>query len=111
MEITGAFLQTELKDKGIHVRMEGRMVELLVMVDHSLYRPYVIIECDKPVFYNQLWMALYGMPLSAPPASGSRYWMTSRSSGSRSTLMTAAKRIALSAELNKLWDSAFTTCL
>lgn len=65
MKIPGAFLQTKLKDKDIHVQFEGRMVELLVMIDHSLYRPCVIIERGNPVLYAQLRKELYGMPQSA----------------------------------------------
>lgn len=65
MEISGAFLQTELKDERIHVRFTGRMAELLVMIDPKLYRPHVIMENNKPVLYAELKRALYGMLHSA----------------------------------------------
>lgn len=65
MDIPGAFLQTSLKGERVHVRFEGRMTELLAMIDPQLYRPYIVIEDGKPVLYAELQRALYGMMQSS----------------------------------------------
>lgn len=66
MDIPGAFLQTDL-DEGerIHVRFEGRMAELLTMINPKLYKPNIVVERGKPVLYAELKRALYGMLQSA----------------------------------------------
>eukprot|EP00178_Gracilaria_changii_P013526 TRINITY_DN381_c1_g1_i1.p1 TRINITY_DN381_c1_g1~~TRINITY_DN381_c1_g1_i1.p1 ORF type:complete len:1004 (-),score=118.29 TRINITY_DN381_c1_g1_i1:1292-3985(-) len=61
MDICGAFLQAQLKGERVHVRFEGRMAELLALIDPKLYRPNIIMEKGKPVLYAELQRALYGM--------------------------------------------------
>lgn len=47
------------------VRFEGRMAELLDMIEPSLYHLHVIIEKGKPIRYVDLQNVLYGMLQSA----------------------------------------------
>lgn len=37
VDIPGAFLQTELNDNKVHIRIEGRVAELLAMIGPKLY--------------------------------------------------------------------------
>lgn len=61
VDMPGAFMQTSLKGEKIHIKFEGRMAELLSMIDPKLYRKHIIIEKGKPVLYAELCKALYGM--------------------------------------------------
>lgn len=61
VDLPGAFMQTELDGEKVTIKFEGRMVELLAMIDPKLYRPHVIIERGKPVLYAELCKVLYGM--------------------------------------------------
>lgn len=65
MDVPGAFLQTPLNGEIVIIRMEGRMAELLAMIDPKLYRSNIVIENGKPVLYAELQKALYGMLQSA----------------------------------------------
>jgi hypothetical protein len=58
-DIPGAFMQADMEDI-VHMKMEGRMAELLVKLDPKLYRKYVTIEKGKTVLYVELKKALYG---------------------------------------------------
>jgi hypothetical protein len=44
IDIPGAFMQVDLDDKTIHVRLTGKMVELLLEINHELYEPYLMRE-------------------------------------------------------------------
>ena len=59
VDIPGAFMQAEM-DETVHVRMKGKMAELLVKLDPKLYRKHVQIENGKPVLYVKFLKALYG---------------------------------------------------
>lgn len=61
VDIPGAFMQTDLDGEIIHIKFEGRMAELLAMIDPKLYRQHIIIEKGKPVLYAELCKVLYGM--------------------------------------------------
>lgn len=61
MDIPGTFLQANLGDERVHIKFEGRMAELLAMIEPQLYRQYVVVEKGKPVLYAELKQALYGM--------------------------------------------------
>jgi hypothetical protein len=50
MDIPGAFMQADM-DKLVHMRLDGKMAELLVRVDPSRYEKYVVYENSKPVLY------------------------------------------------------------
>jgi hypothetical protein len=50
VDIPGAFMQADM-DKLVHMRLDGKMAELLVRVDPSRYEKYVVFENGKPVLY------------------------------------------------------------
>ena len=59
LDIPGAFMQVDM-DEVVHMRLEGKMTELLVRIDPTKYQKYVVIENGKPVIYVMLKKALYG---------------------------------------------------
>ncbi len=59
VDVPGAFMQADMDDV-VHLKLEGKMVELLVMIDPELYRPYVHVENGKKVMYFDIRKALYG---------------------------------------------------
>lgn len=66
IDIPGAFLQTDLDpSEQVLIRLDGRMAELLALIDPQIYRPNIVTEGGKPVIYAQLKKALYGMIQSA----------------------------------------------
>jgi translation elongation factor EF-G len=60
IDIPGAFMQWDLDDKRIHVRLTRKMVELLLEIDHELYELYLMQERGEMVMYVKLLKALYG---------------------------------------------------
>jgi hypothetical protein len=58
VDIPGAFMQVDM-DKLVHVKMQGKMAELLVCLDPKLYQKYVFIENGMTVLYIKLQKALY----------------------------------------------------
>jgi hypothetical protein len=60
-EIPGAFLHTET-DEDVIMMLKGRLAELMVMVEPSLYRKYVTTDSKgEPILFVQMHQALYGM--------------------------------------------------
>jgi hypothetical protein len=59
IDIPGAFMQVDM-DELVHMRLEGKMAELLVQIDPSKYEKYTVYENGKPVIYVILRKALYG---------------------------------------------------
>jgi Reverse transcriptase (RNA-dependent DNA polymerase) len=59
VDIPGAFMQADMEDT-VHMKMEGKMAELLVRIDPKLYRKFVQMENGKMVLYVELKKALYG---------------------------------------------------
>ena len=59
VDIPGAFMQVDMDDL-VHMKLEGKMVELLVRIDSNMYKQYVQLEKGKPVLYVELRKALYG---------------------------------------------------
>ena len=57
--IPGAFMQADM-DNIVHMKLKGKMAELLVKVDPKMYRKYVQMEKGKTVLYMELKKALYG---------------------------------------------------
>ena len=47
-------------DEVVHVKLEGAMADIFVMLDPKLYSKYVVIENGKQVQYAVLLKALYG---------------------------------------------------
>ena len=60
VDIPGAFMQVDLDDETIHVRLTGKMVELLLEIDHKMYEPYLVRERGEMIMYAELLKALYG---------------------------------------------------
>ncbi len=65
MDIPGAFLQAE-NDEFVLMLLRGKLAEMMVKIDPSLYRKYVFIgKGQQPMLYVKLNKALYGMLRSA----------------------------------------------
>jgi hypothetical protein len=47
-------------DEVVHVRLQGRMAELLAKLDPALYSKYIVQENGRAVIYVRLLKALYG---------------------------------------------------
>jgi hypothetical protein len=58
VDIPGAFMQADM-DELVHVKLEGKMAELLVMIDPKLYCKHIRIEKGKQILYVELRKALY----------------------------------------------------
>lgn len=61
VDVPGAYLQTELEDEKVIVKFEGRMAELLEMIDPKMYQKYITIEGGRQVLYAELAKVLYGI--------------------------------------------------
>ena len=59
VNIPNAFMQVNMNDT-VHMKLEGKMAELLVKIDPKLYRPYVMTENGKTALYVEFKKALYG---------------------------------------------------
>jgi hypothetical protein len=59
VDILGAFIQADI-DEVVHVRFEGEIAEMLVVMDPKLYRKYIRDENGKAVLYFELLKALCG---------------------------------------------------
>lgn len=60
INLPGAFMQADMEGKVVHMRLHGKMAELIVRLDPKLYRKYVVDENGKMVLYVKLNKALYG---------------------------------------------------
>jgi hypothetical protein len=58
--IPGAFMQVDLDDETIHVRLNGKLALLMLEIDREMYEPYLTYENNEPVLYVELLKALYG---------------------------------------------------
>lgn len=64
-DIPGAFLHAKT-DEEVIMHLKGRLAELMVMVEPSLYRKYVTTSSKgEPMLYVRMHKALYGMLRSA----------------------------------------------
>jgi hypothetical protein len=58
-DIPGAFVHAET-DKDVIMMLKGRLAELMVMVEPSLYRKYVTTDSKgEPILFVQMHKALY----------------------------------------------------
>jgi hypothetical protein len=64
VNIPGAFMQEDM-DELVHMKLEQKMVELLLKLEPKLYSKYVQIERGKEVLYVELKKVLYGSTLRA----------------------------------------------
>jgi hypothetical protein len=60
VDIPGAFMHAYIEEVVVHVKIEGKIAEILVRMDPKLYRKYVKDESGKLVLYVELLNALYG---------------------------------------------------
>ena len=59
VDIPGAFMHADMNEE-VHMKLEGKMAELLCRVDPKKYKHYMTKEKGKPVVYVRLKKALYG---------------------------------------------------
>jgi hypothetical protein len=59
VDVPGAFLQADM-DEIVHMKITGTMVDILVKLQPSKYKKFVLMENEKNVLYVQLNKALYG---------------------------------------------------
>ena len=60
VDLPAAFMQVETEgEKRDHMKLEGKMAELMVRIDPKLYRKYIQIESGRQVLYVELEKALY----------------------------------------------------
>ncbi len=60
VDIPNAFIQTDHKGEKVHMKIRGKLAEILVSVAPKLYEPFVTKECGHTVLYVELLKALYG---------------------------------------------------
>ncbi len=65
LDIPNAFIQTDNEGEKVTMKVRGNLAEMLIKMDPTIYRPYVVIEKDKLVLYLNIVKALYGMLKSA----------------------------------------------
>ena len=59
VDIPGAFMQGD-QDETVHMKLEGKLAELLAQCDPTKYQPYLTTENGKTILYVELVKALYG---------------------------------------------------
>jgi len=60
IDVPGAFMQTADMDELVHVRFTGKILDLLLEIDHDMYAPCVTVENGQQAMYVELLKALYG---------------------------------------------------
>ena len=58
-------MQAEI-DELVHVQLTGAMVNMLLQINHEMYKDYVAIERWEQVMYMELLKALYGTLQATP---------------------------------------------
>ena len=58
LDVPGVFMQAEI-DELVHVPFTGAMVNMLLQIDHKMYKDYIVIERGEQVMYMDLLNALY----------------------------------------------------
>jgi Reverse transcriptase (RNA-dependent DNA polymerase) len=59
VDIPGAFLHADMEDT-VHMKLEGTIAELMVMIDPEMYEKHLQLHNGKSVLYVELKKALYG---------------------------------------------------
>ena len=69
IDIPNAFIQTELpkaiKGERVMMKLVGKVVDLLLLIDHERYAPFVVYKRGKKVLCVEILRAIYGMLNSA----------------------------------------------
>ena len=60
LDIPGAFMLADMEGETVHIKIEGKMAELLTNLDPKIYRKYATNEKGITVLYMELKKALYG---------------------------------------------------
>ena len=60
MDKPGEFIQADMKGDTVHIKMEGKMVDILTKLDPKLYCKYITTDNVRPVLYADLKKSLYG---------------------------------------------------
>ncbi|KAI2496760.1 Reverse transcriptase (RNA-dependent DNA polymerase) [Fragilaria crotonensis] len=61
VDLPAAFMQVGMKgERTVHMKLEGKMAELMVRIDPKMYRKYIQMENGRMVLYVELEKALYG---------------------------------------------------
>jgi hypothetical protein len=61
VDLPAAFMQVRMKgERTVHMKLEGKMAELMVQIDPKMYRKYIQMENGRMVLYVELEKALYG---------------------------------------------------
>ena len=60
VDIPGAFIQADMEGKTVHMKLEGKMAELLTKLDPKLYQKYATNEKGRTVLYVYLKKDLSG---------------------------------------------------
>ena len=60
VDIPGAFMQADMEGEIVHMKLEGKMAELLTKLEPKLYRKYVMNKKGITVLYVEFKKALYG---------------------------------------------------
>ena len=67
IDMSNAFVQTDIpKDKkSIIMKIRGRIIDLLLKIDHDKYKPFVCESEKSKILYVRMKKALYGMLVSS----------------------------------------------
>ena len=60
VDIPGAFKQEEMEGYTVHIKLEGKMADLLTKLDPKLYQKYVKNKKGRTVLYMNIKRSLYG---------------------------------------------------
>ena len=60
VDIPGAFMQADMEGKTVHMKLEGKMAELLTKLDPKLYQKYATNKKGRTVLYVYLKKDLSG---------------------------------------------------
>ena len=61
VDLPAAFMQVGMEgERTVHMKLEGKMAELMVRIDPKMYRKYIQMENGRMVLYVELEKALYG---------------------------------------------------
>lgn len=54
IDVPGSYLPTDLRGGEVLVKFEGRMAELLEMIDPKMYCKHIVVKKGKKVLYEEL---------------------------------------------------------
>ena len=65
VDVPNAFIQTEYEGEKVHIKVKGKLAEILLAAAPETYKPYVTYENGIMVIYLEVTKALYGMLVSS----------------------------------------------